>query len=277
MPEHTSFFSYLIAQFPALGHNMGIFGRSLFGAPVTAHGAEPLLASFVVMLLLVGLAFGIRGQVVDYDKSVVPEATLTLRTFFEVFVGYWYGTMKDMMGPKRAKRYFPLVGALACFILFSNALGLIPGFSPPTSNWNVTMGCASVVFVMFNYYGIKENGLGYFKHLFGPYIGWWAIPINLLLFIIETVSTLIRPLTLSIRLMLNMAVDHLLVTLTLGMVALLLPVPVLVLGTLVVVVQVMVFCLLTSIYISLATEHEEHEADAKGHATAGAHAAGAGA
>ena len=127
------------------------------------------------------------------------------------------------------------------------------------------MGCAVVVFVMFNYYGIRENGLGYFKHLFGPYIGWLGIPINLLLFVIETVSMLIRPLTLSVRLMLNMAVDHLLVSVTLGMVALFLPVPVLVLSTLVVIVQVVVFCLLTSIYITLATEHEEHEAVAKGH------------
>jgi F-type H+-transporting ATPase subunit a len=276
MPEHTSFFSYLIAQFPALDHNLSIFGKSLFGQPVTAHGLEPLVASVFVMTLLLGLALGIRGQLVDYDKSVIPDARLTLRTFFEVFVGFWYGTMKDMMGPKRAKRYFPLVGSLACFILFANALGLVPGFAPPTSNWNVTMGCALVVFVSFNYYGFKENGLGYLKHLFGPYIGWWGIPINLLLFVIEIVSTLIRPLTLSIRLMLNMAVDHLLVALTLGMIAFFLPVPVLVLSTLVVVVQVMVFCLLTSIYIALATEHDEHEADAKSHGIGAAHAAGAG-
>ena len=56
MPEHTSFFSYLIAQFPALGHNMSIFGSSLFGEPVTAHGLEPLLASLFVMLLEIGRA-----------------------------------------------------------------------------------------------------------------------------------------------------------------------------------------------------------------------------
>ncbi|MBV9947305.1 MAG: F0F1 ATP synthase subunit A, partial [Myxococcales bacterium] len=215
MPEHTSFISYLIAQFPALGHNLGFFGRSLFGQPVTEHGLEPLFASLLVMLLLVGFAFALRGQLVNYDQAVIPDAKLSVRTFFEVFVGFWYGTMKDMMGPKRAKRYFPLVGALACFIFFSNALGLIPGFTPPTSNWNVTMGCALVVFLAFNYYGFKENGVHYLTHLFGPYIGWWGIPINILLFIIETVSTLIRPLTLSVRLMLNMAVDHLLVTLTL--------------------------------------------------------------
>jgi F-type H+-transporting ATPase subunit a len=277
MPEHTSFFSYLIARFPALGQNMHLFGKSLFGVPVGPHQAEPLVGSIFIMVLLVAIAFGVRGQLVDYEKSVIPETKLTTRTFFEVFIGFWYGMMRDMMGPKRAKRYFPLVGSLACFIFFSNALGLIPGFTPPTSNWNITMGCAVIVFVMFNYYGIKENGVHYLQHLFGPYIGWWAIPINLLLFVIETVSTLIRPLTLSIRLMLNMAVDHLLVSLTLGMVALFLPIPVLVLSTLVVIVQVMVFCLLTSIYITLATEHDETEADAKSHGAGAAPAAGAGA
>jgi F-type H+-transporting ATPase subunit a len=259
MPEHTSFFSYLVAMFPALEENSRNLGTSLFDKPVTAHSWEPIFASTFVILLVIALALAVRSQLVDYDKSVVPETKLTLRTFFEIYVGYWYGTMRDMMGPKRAKRYFPVVGSLACFILFSNALGLIPGFAPPTSNWNITFGCALVVFVLFNYYGLKENGLGYVKHLFGPWLGPLGIPINLLLFVIETISLLIRPLTLSIRLMLNMAVDHLLVTLMLGIAALFLPIPVMVLGTLVVIVQVMVFCLLTSIYIALATEHEDHE------------------
>ena len=78
---------------------------------------------------------------------------------------------------------------------------------------------------MFNYYGFKEGGLGYVKHLFGPWLGWPFVPVNLLLFVVETFSLFIRPLTLSIRLMLNMAVDHLLVTIMLGMVALFLPDP----------------------------------------------------
>jgi len=191
--------------------------------------------------------------------------------------------MKDMMGPKRAKRYFPLVGSLSVFILFANVLGLIPGFTPPTSSWNITLGCAAVVFVMFNYYGFKEGGLGYVKHLFGPWLGVAFIPVNLLLFVVETFSLFVRPMTLSIRLMLNMAVDHLLVTITLGMVALFVPIPVMILGTLVCIVQVLVFCILTSIYITLATEHDdeahghaEGEAHGHGHAAEGAaHAAGA--
>jgi F-type H+-transporting ATPase subunit a len=272
MPEHTSFFTYLLSQFPALGHNMSIFGETFVGhRPVGVHAAEPLAASIAVICLILVLALTVRPALVK-GQAVIPESRLTLRTFFEVWIGYWYGLMKDMMGPRRAKQYFPLVGSLSLFIVVGNVLGLIPGFSPPTSNWNITLGCAAVVFVAFNFYGVRANGLGYVKHLFGPWLGWPYIPVNILLFFVETLSVCIRPFTLSIRLMLNMAVDHLLLTLAAGAFALFLPLPVMVLGTLVCIVQVLVFCLLTSIYIALATEHDDHEADPKRHGAAAAHA-----
>jgi len=264
MPEHTSFFSYLIAMFPAVGENMHNFGTSLFGKPVGVHQAEPVVAAMFIALLVVLLALAIRGKITDYEKSVIPDDKLTLRTFFEVLIGTFYDMMKDMMGPKRAKRYFPIIGTCACFIFFGNAIGLVPGFNPPTSTWSITIGCAIVVFVSFNYYGIKENGLGYFKHLAGP------MPILApLIFPLEVVSLCLRPITLSIRLMVNMAVDHLLVTTAASIFVLFLPIPVMVLGTLVIIVKVVVFCLLSSIYIALATEHEEH---AEGHDKHEAHA-----
>ena len=168
-----------------------------------------------------------------------------------------------MKAKSRTKRYFPIIGTCACFIFFSNLLGLVPGFMAPTGNLNITFGCSIVVFVAFNYYGIKENGLGYFKHLAGPvwWLWWFMFPLELF-------SMCIRPLTLAIRLMVNMAVDHLLVTVAAGMFVLLLPIPIMVLGTLVVVVQTMVFCILSSIYIALATEHEEHDGGGAAHAAA---------
>ena len=58
--------------------------------------------------------------------------------------------------------------------------------------------------------------------------------------------------------MLNIAVDHLLVSIFLGLFALLLPLPLMLLGVIVILVQTLVFCLLTSIYIGLATAHAEH-------------------
>src|SRR5258708_27413584 len=159
----------------------------------------------------------------------------------------------DALGPKPAKPYSPIIGGSACFIFFANLTALIPGLAPPTSNLNITLGCALTVFILFNYYGLQAQGFGYVKHLAGPkwYLAWLIFPI-------ELISTCVRPVTLSIRLMVNMAVDHLLGTIAIGMVALFVPVPLMFLGAIVIVVQTLVFSLLTSIYIGLATEHEEH-------------------
>ena len=271
MPEHTSFFTYLLEWIfghSALEENMRAFGHTVAGKPVTAHAAEPIAAALFVMGLAIFLAYRARAKVMNYDESVIPDDTLSLRTFWEIFIGYFYGLMRDMMGAAKAKRYFGLVGTCAVFIFFSNILGLIPGFLPPTSSWNITGGCALVVFVVFNYYGLKENGFGYLRHLAGPYIHPLALPINVLIFFIELISTCIRPLTLSIRLMVNMAVDHMLLGLFMGLVLIIVPVPLMVLGTLVAVIQTLVFCLLTAIYIALAVEHEEQR---EGHDEAPAH------
>jgi len=69
---------------------------------------------------------------------------------------------------------------------------------------------------------------------------------------------MVRPITLAVRLMINMAVDHLIAGIFIGLVALFLPIPAMILGVIVIVVQTIVFTLLTSVYIGLATEHEEH-------------------
>ncbi len=255
MPEHTSFLSYLVAMFPALGKNMENFGNTFVGHhPVGDHQAEPILAVVLVVAILIGLALAARKQIADYDKSVIPDESLSLRTLLEVIVTYFYNMMRDMMGPERAKRYFPIIGTSALFILVSNFLGMIPGFLPPTSNLNVTAACAIIIAVAFNYYGVKENGLGYFKHMMGP-----ILPLAILIFPLELLTMfVIRPVTLALRLMLNIAVDHLLASIMVAIFALFLPIPILILGTLVAAVQALVFCLLASIYITLATEHEDH-------------------
>ena len=262
MPEHTSWFSYLLEWLvghTALAQNMHAFGNTLFGKPVGAHQAEPLTASLFVVLLIVALAAVVGPKLRDYKNSVIPEEKLTLRTFFEIFIGYFYDMMKSMMGPKRAKQFFPVIGTSACFIFFANFLGMIPGFLPPTSNWNITWGCSLVVFVMFNYYGLRENGFAYLKHLAGPWLGYAYIPINVLVLVIEIFATCLRAVTLSMRLMINMAVDHLVLGVFMGLVMLIVPIPVMALGTIVGAVQTLVFCLLASIYITLATDHEHDE------------------
>ena len=271
MPEHTSFISYFLTLFPGLGHNAHVLGDMVMSKqPVSEHHVEPFFTAVLVVLAVLGMAAAARGQLLAVDKSVLPEAKLSLRTFLEVFVGFFYNLARDVMGPRRAKQFFPLIGTSALFIFFSNVLGLIPGMSPPTSSLNVTLGCSILVFLLFNYYGLRENGIGYIKHLFGPWLGPIGIPLNLLIFCIEIVSLCVRPITLAVRLMINMAVDHLIGSIFIGLVALFLPVPTIFLGILVVSVQTMVFSLLACVYIGLATEHEEHHLpDRHGHAGEG--------
>jgi F-type H+-transporting ATPase subunit a len=255
MPEHTSFLTYILARFPVLRENAHNLGTALMPpSKETVHYRmlEPIFASFLVMIFVVYLAAGVRGEFRQLDESVIPDDTLTTRTFFEAFVGYFYDMAKDVMGAKSAKRYFPLIGASALFIFFSNAMALLPGMNPPTGNLNVTFGCALFVFFAFNYYGFKENGWAYLGHLAGP--KWYLAP---LIFPIEVISTCVRPITLAIRLMINMAVDHLIGGIFLGLIAVFLPIPLMFLALIVIAVQTLVFCLLTSIYIGLATEHAE--------------------
>lgn len=252
MPEHTSFLSYFVHSLPpAVDHNVAGLKQFLSHEPVTRYGLEPMIWSVLVMIAVIVMALITRSKITNLEAAVVPERTLSVRTLIEILVETAYNLMKEMMGAKRAKRYLPMIGTCAVFIFFSNIISLVPGLSAPTSSLNVTFGCALFVFIAYNYYGFKENGIGYLKHFAGPV--WWLAP---LMFPIEILSNLIRPVTLAVRLMLNMAVDHLLLGVIIAMVPLFVPLPLMMLGTLVAVVQTLVFCLLASIYVSMATEHE---------------------
>jgi F-type H+-transporting ATPase subunit a len=254
MPDHATWLTLLLEHVSnTLDHNASIIGRSLMGNEPTWQSFEPLIASLCVAILLVIVGLLVRSRLAATDQAVIPDDRLSLRTFMEAFLGYFYDLTKGIMDEHRAKKYFPVIGTAACFVFFCNVMALLPGFPVATSSLNITAGCALVVFLLFNFYGLRENGLDYLKHLAGP-----LLPLMPLLFVIELISLCVRPITLSVRLMLNMAVDHLLLTIMLGFLPLLLPLPVMVLGLLVVVVQTLVFTLLTAIYIGLATEHEAH-------------------
>ncbi|MCL2823030.1 MAG: F0F1 ATP synthase subunit A [Polyangiaceae bacterium] len=261
MPEHTTFLSFLIQWLMPHGDDLA----KNFGPGVISHTEptwqswEPPITALLIVLIMLALGWSAKSKFAKLDDAVVPDNKLNVRTFFEVFLGFFHSMACDVMGPERAKRYFPIVGAGACFVFFGNVIGLFPGLmNPYTSSLNTTIAAALLVFVLFNYYGFRANGLGYLKHMGGPWLGPIGIPLNIMIFIIEVISTCVRPVTMSVRLMLNIAVDHLLGSVFLGLFALLVPVPVMFLGLIVVVVQTLIFTLLTSIYISLATEHEDH-------------------
>src|SRR6187431_1000817 len=227
MPEHTTWFTLLLAYMhETLDKNAHAFGESVIRHDAPSwRSFEPIVVSLFIVLLVLGVAVRVKSQLADADAAVVPEEKLTLRTFMEAFLGYFYDLAKSVMDAERAKKYFPLIGTGALFVFFANVMALIPGAPVATSNLNITMGCAAVVFIIFNYYGLKEQGWGYLKHLAGPawYLAWLVFPI-------ELISLCVRPITLAVRLMLNMAVDHLILGIFIGLVGLLIPLPVMILG-----------------------------------------------
>jgi F-type H+-transporting ATPase subunit a len=198
-----------------------------------------------------GLAF-LRGTK-SADKGIVPPRKMNLRNFFEYMTESVYGMVEGAMGEKQAARFFPLIGALWFFILFSNLIGLIPGFIAPTDTMKTNLGLALLVFILTHVYGVKEHGLAYFKHFLGP-----SLALAPLMLPIELISHFARPLSLTIRLMGNMMADHKVVFSFFALVPILVPLPFMLLGLLVCLIQALVFCTLTMVYISMAIEHEEH-------------------
>lgn len=255
MPEHSSWFTLLLAHVhETLDHNAAVLGHTVLGNEAPSWMSfEPLMTSLFVAVVLIVLGAITRTSLADANKAVMPEERLTVRTFMEAFLGFFYDLAKSVMDAERAKKYFPLIGTSALFVFFANVMALLPGAPVATSNLNITMGCAAVVFILFNVYGLKEQGWAYVKHLAGPawYLAWLVFPI-------ELISLCVRPITLAVRLMLNMAVDHLILGIFLALVGLLVPLPVMILGVLIILIQTLVFTLLTCIYIGLATEHEAH-------------------
>jgi len=211
-----------------------------------------------VAFSLIVISFVIYGAMRFYSATrgtgqaaIVPPPRVNIRNFFEMICDTTLSLMEGVMGHKAAKRFFPLIASLAFFIFFSNILALIPGMGVPTTTLKTNVALAMIVFFATHIYGVKEHGLAYFKHFAGP------IPLLAPLMIpIEIISHLVRPASLSIRLMGNMAGDHKVVFSFFTLVPLLVPVPFLFLGTLVATIQTLVFCLLSMVYIGMAIEHD---------------------
>lgn len=183
------------------------------------------------------------------EQCLIPLDKPTPSTLFEVVVEAILGLMEGVLG-KKARDYFPLIGALFIYIFTCNVIGLIPSLSPPTDNINTNAACAILVFLYYNYLGIKEHGAkNYLKHFMGPVV--WLAPLML---VIELMSHLVRPVSLSVRLFGNMTGDHLVLGVFSKLTPLFVPILFLGLGLFISFIQAFVFSLLSIVYIGLATE-----------------------
>jgi F-type H+-transporting ATPase subunit a len=237
--------------------------RLLIGADNPILVQHTVAAIFVVIIVLL-ISMRTRMSIIAAgENAVIPDPNPSVRNFVEVSLEWFYTQARNIIGDT-ADRYFPVLASLALFIFISNVLGLIPGFTPPTDNWNTTFACSIFVFLYFNWHGLRVNGWHHISHIANPAGLWWGWFLAPLLFPIELVSLLARPFSLAVRLASNMIGDHAVLAAFLGLVPILVPLPFLALGLIVCIVQTVVFVLLTATYLSLhatPTHDEHHEAE----------------
>ena len=134
-------------------------------------------------------------------KSLVPSK---IQIITEMSYSFVAKMISDTAGSK-AKPFFPFIFTLFMFVLFCNMIGMLPYSFTVTSHIIVTLVLAVVVFIGVTIIGFVKHGIKYLE-LFVPK----GVPIVLLplIVIIEIISYLSRPVSLSVRLFANMMAGH---------------------------------------------------------------------
>ena len=241
------------------------FERFLPG--VDEQNVHVVTAGFVVLLLTI-VSLIVFPRLKEAGKAVIPERGISVRSLIEALLGMLVTLCDDIIG-RGGRKYVPFVGSIFFFIFFSNLIGLVPGFLPPTENCVTGAAVATISFLGFNYFGFREHGLKYLSHFMAPIstgpmksvLLWLLVMVPLcalhaLFGAIELMSTMFRPITLSIRLYANIFADHQVLGIFSHLVPYGLPVLFLLLGLFVSFMQAFIFTILTIVYISGAVAHE---------------------
>ncbi len=218
-----------------------------------------LAAGIVVVLFLLAAS----------RSALVPRG---VRNFVESIVDFVREQIALQVIGREGLPWVPFLTAMFSFIFVANIFGVIPGFQyPVNSRMAIPAFMAALVWVLFIAAGIRYQGLSYFKSvLFPPGV---PKPVYIILTPIELVSTfLVRPLTLSVRLLANMMAGHLLltifflgtayllaqpITIPFGVAAFAFSIGLIAFEILVAVLQAYIFTILTAVYLAGAI-HPEH-------------------
>jgi F-type H+-transporting ATPase subunit a len=217
--------------------------------------AGAVIPDYLAMLVVLTLALTAFSLFVRSRLSV--ENPGRLQIVLEDFVNGFHSLLDDFVGPK-GRRYLPLIGTMFLLIWLSNLAGLVPGLMAPTSNLNVTLGCALTVWVFYHVQGIREQGLvAYLKHFAVPP----GSPVAMapLMLIIEIISHLARVMSLTLRLFGNIFGEELVIIILAGLIPFVVPLPMMFLGLLTGTLQALIFVILTMVYLGAAVAVEHHD------------------
>ena len=216
-----------------------------------AWNVDTILGTLIAGAIVIGLGLMVRHKV----SARKPTGS---QLFFETVTGAVERQVDDTMGIRTAPYVVPLATALFLFILIANWLAIIPTghhpeyVPPPASDVNLTYALALLVIVWMYVAGVRSRGFrGYFHHLFTPH--WVMFPINL-------VEEIARPLTLALRLFGNIFSGVIMVSLIALFPAYILWAPDIIwklFDMFIGLIQAFIFALLTILYFSSVKPAEE--------------------
>lgn len=213
---------------------------------------ENIIFSLVIIIILSAFSY-----LASRKPKLIPSG---LQNAAEALVEGLDNFVRSIIGPK-GRKYTPFIGTLFIYILFMNLSGIIPFIKPATASWSTTMALSLCVFTYVQYTAVKEMGaLGYVDHLAGKPRGafLFTLFIPLMMFFLHSISELVRPLSLSLRLRSNIWGDEVLIAILAGFGIKGIPLLVfnMLMAILTSIMQAVVFCLLTTVYFALALKHE---------------------
>src|SRR5262245_23474869 len=237
----------------------------LFGA----HWHEPASGELIIpehiVWTLTLMVICIVGALLLRGKRSVDRPSKG-QQLLEIVVEQIRGLLDQVIGPY-GRRYVPVIGTFAVFILIGNLMGQIPGLGAPTESINVTGALGLTSFLYFIGSGFRQQGIRYLKHFTGGLSGALLFAMGWLIFVVEIVSNCVRPVTLSLRLFVNMYADHKIGGAFLDLVAPIVPIFTILLGVFVALVQMFIFIMLSMVYLSETVPHEEHDTEEHAHTT----------
>src|SRR5574344_1999645 len=210
---------------------------------------DTLITMWAAMLFVIIFAFIATRKI-----SIVPTK---VQAFAESIMSFFWGMSDNLMG-KEGRKHIPLIASLFLFIITANLMGQIPlrlyhlktgELASPTNDINLTAALAIIVLIYYVTAGIAKKKFKFFIHGFSF--------VDIILFLVEMLEIVTRPLTLALRLFGNILAGEILIGALLGICAYVLPLPIMFFELLVACVQALVFTILTIVYISSAIK-EEH-------------------
>ncbi len=201
----------------------------------------------MAVLMLISLIVTRRMQLVPRGLQNLMEYVLELLL-----------SVCESTSGRRGRQFFPVVATAFLFILFSNWIGLFPGYGDTpwlrssNSDLNVTAAMAISVFLLVQGWSIKARGpLGYLKEFVVPYP-------------LEILTQLSRPVSLAFRLFGNIIAGEFAIATITGLLPVALPMVFFGIEIFVGIIQALIFSMLTLVFLTIATLHEGSEGHHEG-------------